>query len=94
MDELAIAGAKLGRKNNSYYLYNGQYYWSMTPACTSQAASDVYPARMFLVWNDGNLNYYDVYAPNIGLRPVINLRSDVTFNAGSDGTQNNPYIVQ
>lgn len=35
---------------------------------------------------------YDVSWTGFGLRPVINLRSDVTFSVG-DGTLDNPYIV-
>lgn len=53
-------------------------------------------AFMFVVDSDGDLDWFDgrVSYTSYGLRPVINLRSDVTFTSGGTGTQTNPYVVQ
>ncbi len=88
-DEVQFAGASGEIANISYYLYNGKYNWTMTPRYWGGNA------YMFRLEADGSLNHTSTSGiGSIGVRPVINLRSDVTFNAGSDGTQNNPYIVQ
>jgi len=29
-----------------------------------------------------------------GVRPVINLKTSITFEAGGNGTSSNPYVVQ
>ncbi len=50
-------------------------------------------ASVFSVHASGYLDWEYVYT-DYGIRPVINLKSDVTFNSGSDGTKDSPYIVQ
>ncbi len=85
MDEVVMAGGKWNTANSTYYLYNGNHYWTMSPY--------IYPdAAVFAVNSDASLDYWRVNHA-WGLRPVINLRSDVTFSSGN-GTQSNPYIVQ
>ncbi len=87
-DEVIFAGGEQGN-NTSYYLYTNQSYWTMSPSYWHGGN-----AWMFYIDMNGNLSRTGVVNATFGLRPVINLRSDVTFNIGSDGTQNNPYIVQ
>ena len=83
MDEVVMAGGK--GKNSSYFLYNGRFYWTMSPY-------GAHFATMFCVSSDGRLttslvsNAHDV-------RPVINLKSNVIFSGGN-GAQSNPYVVQ
>ncbi len=90
-DEVQFAGASGGTWNQQYYLYNQQNYWTMTPDYWD--GDEEFP-YVFFVWSTGQLSdMYRMYGDQY-VRPVINLRSDVTFNSGSDGTQNNPYIVQ
>jgi hypothetical protein len=91
MDEVVMAGGKWGTINSSYYLYNNNYYWTMSPYIFNPG--DTYPARMFLVRSDGHLGSSHVNWPTPGARPVINLRSDITLSSG-DGTLNNPYVVE
>jgi len=87
MDELVMAGGKWGTANSSYYLYNGQNYWTMSPYYWySSSAACVFVADTNGLLNWGSVN--DTY----GLRPVINLKSDTIFSSGN-GTLNNPYIV-
>ena len=89
VDEAMYAGGKV-ENNNKYYLYNGQYYWTMSPFYWW--GSDNIRAHVFNVNYEGKINYsYVSTEPN--LRPVINLRSDITFSSGN-GTQSSPYIVQ
>ena len=46
---------------------------------------------VFLIANNGYFGNWGVNG-TWGLRPVINLKSDITFSNGN-GTLNNPYIV-
>ncbi len=85
-DEVEFAGGK-NEKNTSYYLYNGQNYWTMSPRSWEGYA------YVFVVDTSGRLDAYSVFSIN-GLRPVINLKSDTLFAVGGNGTQNNPYVVQ
>ena len=87
-DEAMLAGIpnwnSSGNINN--YLYTGEYYWTMSPYYFSGSY-----AYVFLVYNNGYLFINIVHNPH-GVRPVINLRSDVQISEGN-GTQNNPFKV-
>ena len=85
-DEVVFAGGKGGTNNSSYYLYTGQNYWTMSPFDFYDGHADV-----FFVHSNGNLNYSNVYGA-IGVRPVINIASNVTIKSG-DGTISNPYVI-
>ena len=85
MDEMVMAGGKWNTENTSYYLYNGQDYWTMTPSCA-------HSSRVFRVYGDGQLSSTLNVNYNNGVRPVINLKADTTFSGGN-GTLNSPYIV-
>ena len=74
-------------ENISYYLYNGQCYWNMTPEKWDKNWID---ASMLSIFGNGNLAGQSVSMP-FYLRPVINLRSDVLFDG--NGTLSNPYEV-
>ena len=83
-DEVAYAGGVYGQTKESYYLYTGQNYWTMSPC--------YYPhARVFAVLSSGNLYWNYVYS-GFGVRPVINLKSSVQITGG-DGSSFNPYVV-
>ena len=89
-DELAMAGGVVNTANTNYYLYNGQYQWSLSPGCF--LPSDSY-ARAWNVTPSGSLNpWYDV-TYSFGVRPVINLKADTIISKG-DGTALNPYVVR
>ena len=89
MDEVIMAGGVYGKGNNSYYLSGG--YWTMSPYNWSYNTSTNRFARVFCVRGDGELFAYNVDF-TMSVRPVINLRSNVTFSSGN-GTQSNPYVV-
>ena len=88
-DEVEFAGGK-NENNTSYYLYNGQSYWTMTPYYWRSNGSYPY---VFLVHADGLLNSWYVNSTTLGLRPVINLKADTLFATGGNGTLNSPYVV-
>jgi len=84
-DEVEFAGGK-NEDNTSYYLYNGQSYWTMSPSHWNGGY-----AHVFILNTDGHLHGWRV-GNTCGLRPVINLKSDTIFSSGN-GTLDNPYIV-
>ena len=85
-DEISMAGGVLYEANNtSYYLYTGQYYWTMSPSYSFGNTS------VFTVSTTGYLNYNTVNWTVPSVRPVINLSADVTITGS--GTIQDPYIV-
>ena len=84
-DEVVYAGGFGGSNNVSFYLYNGQNYWTMTPYSLWSNEN----AAVFIT-GDRGLGCFSVQM-DFGLRPVINLKADVTITGS--GTQNDPYVV-
>ena len=85
IDEVAYAGGFGGTANQIYYLYTGQVYWTMSPYIFNGIT-----AAIFAMSPSGSIGHNAV--SNIyGIRPVINLSSDVTL-LGS-GTSTDPYTV-
>lgn len=74
-----------GANNTSYYLYNGQNYWTMSPFYWNGYA------YVFVVDAPGFL-YGDYVHNSFGIRPVINLNPNVTFSSGN-GSLDTPFIV-
>ncbi len=85
-DEVEFAGGKFAN-NTSYYLYNGQHYWTMSPNWWDGSY-----AHVFRVDTNGYLNDTYVDWTGAGLRPVINLKADTTFTG--NGTIDNPFVVE
>ena len=83
-DEVAYAGGVYGSNNTSYYLYNKAYYWTMSPYYYHGRA------YVFYVYSGGYLDW-DYVNRAYGVRPVINLRSDVQLTG--TGSQNDPFVV-
>lgn len=83
-DEVMYAGGTTS-SNNEYYLYSGNYYWTMTPisyasgrALVDEVYSGGYLGRNFV-------NYSDA------VRPVVSLKSDAI--SGGSGTAASPFLV-
>ncbi len=93
-DEVALAGGRAYYNgayspNSNYYLYNGKYFWTLSPSCFISNYSLAY---VWYVMPSGSLTpRYDVTFP-IGVRPVINLRADTAITKG-DGSSLNPFVV-
>ena len=86
-DEVAYAGGIYGQSNNSYYLYNNQDYWTMSP---SEFIAPWGEAHVFPVSSNGWLGGNSVHN-TMGVRPVINLSSDVQITGS--GTSTDPYTA-
>jgi len=85
-DEIAYAGAVGNNGNASYYLNNGTAWWSMSPIGFD--GSHAYVWREGAGIFDGG-SVYDAF----GVRPVINLVSNVQITGGN-GTKTNPYVIK
>ena len=90
-DELAMAGGVVvGTANTNYYLYNGQYQWSLSPGVFIPYGST---ALAWVVDPSGGLTPWNNVTISFGARPVINLRADTQITKG-DGSSLNPYVVK
>ena len=89
-DEIAMAGGVFNTSNTNYYLYNGQYQWSLSPSYFTPSNST---ARVWLVYPSGSLLTGGRVANSFGTRPVINLRADTLITKG-DGTALNPFVIE
>ncbi len=87
-DEVAYAGGQNGSLNQKYYLYTGTQYWTISPVSFTALLLQTY---IVIVHSNGNLIGNTVAQP-IGIRPVINLKSDVLYASGI-GTESDPYII-
>ena len=86
-DEAMYAGANAKTGNANFYLFNSQDVWTMTP-------NDWYAGgwtSVIAIIKGGIMGTYPV-SSSFDIRPVINLRSDITISSGN-GTLENPYIV-
>lgn len=88
-DEVAYASGVNTSANS--YLYTGQGYWTLSPYYV-----DNYDwAFVVSVYPDGILNgtsSYFTVTQVLGVRPVINLRADVTISSG-DGSSSKPFVI-
>jgi len=76
-DEVSMAGGRQSLDNNNYYLRNGQYYWTMSPYAYTGNTGGLY-AHIYGITSNGRIHMWSVNSA-FDIRPVINLRSDVTF---------------
>ena len=83
-DEAALAGG-YRTSNSGYYLYTGNYYWTMSP--DGFGGSN---ARVRYVYSPGLVNS-SIVDYSSGVRPVLNLKSG-SLKSGS-GTALDPYLV-
>ena len=89
-DEMAMAGGVYNTSNTNFYLYNGQYQWSLSPGRFRPRNST---ARVWIVHPSGSLDpEYDV-GYFLGTRPVINLKAATLIEKG-DGTSLNPFVIK
>ena len=89
-DEASMAGGVVDVTNSNYYLYNGQYTWTLSPSFFESYDSN---ARVWFVTPSGSLNHWYYVTNSFGARPVINLKADTQITKG-DGTALNPYVIQ
>ena len=87
-DEVSYAGGVEKVNNISYYLYSTQNYWTMSPSYFYSWGNVAY---LFYVDTNGTLTYSSS-SGTLGVRPVINLKADVTITGS--GTTTDPYKVE
>ena len=93
-DEVALAGGRAYYNdsyspNSNYYLYNGKYFWTLSP---SRFYSNYSLATVWYVMPSGSLHPWNDVAYSAGVRPVINLKADTLITKG-DGSSLNPFVV-
>ena len=90
VDEIIMAGSagNSSTNNSSYYLYNGNDYWSLSPSNFSY-----YSAYGFNV-NYGSITGSSGVNTSYGLRPSVSLKPGTEFLDGGEGTKSKPYMVK
>ena len=86
-DEVIYAGGYFNQSNNNYYLYNNNYFWTMSPAGFSGSSSFVWDVTTTSIVDYGGVG------GNCSIRAVLNLKSDIQISSG-DGTKDSPFIVE
>ena len=89
-DELVFAGMDNRHINKLSWVYSTQRYWTMSPS-SFDAASGY--AREWIQYSAGYLYHLAWVTGWHGVRPVINLKSDVKITGGI-GTANDPFVVE
>ncbi len=86
-DEVVLAGG-WNSANENYYLYTGNYYWTMTPGHYAENTSHVH-----IVFNNGFINN-NIGDTNIlrGVKPVINVNASI-LQQGT-GISTDPYRLE
>ena len=85
-DEAALAGVTWNNQKESY-LNTGQTYWTMSPYGFSGSS-----AYVFYVNSYGCLYHSSVDWTGPDVRPVINLKANVTILSG-DGSSETPFVI-
>ena len=94
-DEVALAGGRGYYNggyspNSNYYLYNGNYFWTLSPSYFNSNDSI---ASVWFVLPSGSLRPGYRVTNSIGVRPVINIKADTLMTKG-DGSSLNPFVVE
>ena len=92
VDEASFAGGIWDTENSNYYLHTNKNYWTMSPYYFYMTSS-----LSFTIDETGKLQNGGPKVADLGVRPVINLKSNTQFKTEKEtdkGTANNPYIVQ
>ena len=90
-DEVVYAGGKRYESNEDYYLANGVVWWTMSPR--------YFVGDYAYVWSvdaAGDASH-GIADDEGGVRPVINLKSNVEFTlegTGTPGSSTNPYTIK
>jgi hypothetical protein len=84
-DEVAYAGAVYQTSNSTYYLYTGEYWWSLSPYTFYSVVAYVWSVR-----SDGLLEYR--VNSSRGVRPAVSLKPGTTYSSGN-GSSTSPYVV-
>ena len=83
-DETLLGGIVNGKISAGSYLRSSVWYWTMTPLSSSMG---------YTVGKGDYAFFITSITGNYGVRPVINLKSDVEITGGI-GTTNDPYVIK
>ena len=95
LDEAIFAGYNTYNSNsNNYqdttnYLYTNNNYWTMTPVVLYTGGY----AAVGIIFNAGSVGSSYVNS-ELGVRPVISLKSGTVIEPTGEGTTTNPYVVK
>ncbi len=89
VDELMLGGLAKDYLNRLSYTYSSIYYWTMTPSFLNAPDAAAYGFNAHFT---GYAGYSQVTGTVVGIRPVINLASNVEIESGI-GTANDPFVV-
>ena len=87
-DEVVLAGG-WSSSNSNYYLYSGQFYWTMSPDSFGRPIFNIGYAYERGVHSNGYANSNNSVDGTTGARPVLNLSSKILKNG--NGTASDPY---
>ena len=86
-DEIVFAGSgEIDGNSSDFYLYSGNYFWTMTPDNWSDSDILIYEFS-----DDALLYSIDAFGDAADIRPVVNLRADLLFTGAGD--IESPYKV-
>ncbi|MBQ6687236.1 MAG: hypothetical protein IJN03_01785 [Bacilli bacterium] len=83
-DEIVFAGAIDGWE--THYLYSGESYWTSSPSSCNDGTANAWLLR-------GTLISTSAAFESLGVRPVINLKGNVTFTGNGRIDTNSPYEI-
>ena len=87
-DEISYAGGAYGSGYNTFFLYTGSDYWTMSPFNLVRSYT-----RGWLVSSGGSFGGNSVSGTSPGAFPVISINSSALVSSG-DGHASTPYIIQ
>jgi hypothetical protein len=94
-DEMVVAGARFyyssdeNTENTAYYLYKGGTIWTMTPLIHQSNYT-----YMLIEYYNGSILFGNVYSPDAGIAPVINLTAKYASTLKGSGTMDDPYTAK
>ena len=88
-DEVMLAGGLMNTMNSKFYINAGEgcYMWTASPTYNSDE-----DMRIVYLNPNGSIGM-TALSSVLGVRPIINLKSNVTIMSGA-GTINDPYIIK
>ena len=89
-DEVSLAGSYWLSNNQTFYLYTGYSYYTMSPNLVKKYSSGSIISYVFIMTEEGNMPNYSVTSTAY-IRPVINLNGNVKLSG--TGTYDNVYEV-
>ncbi len=91
LDEVVLAGGMYHSYNQGFYLYTGQNYWLISPFSFDSMTTI---ASVGGVTADGGITSFETWSTSMmGIRPVINLKSNVEITGGN-GTRATPFLIK